>query len=181
MVPGKANEEWATYSDSLLDENTPDPSRPAAKYLGMILNAYGAGKTEAFNKLVGTYKEQLADSVSARDERRVSYEVFFNHFEPFYACSIVYLFVFLLACVSWISWREPLRQSAFWLAVVALLVHTWALLSRMYLLDRPLVFVTNLYSSAVFIGWGCGGAVPGPGAILPATALASCSRPSSAR
>src|SRR5581483_22842 len=25
----------------------------------------------------------------------------------------------------------------------------------MYLMDRPLVFVTNLYSTAIFIGWGC--------------------------
>ena len=27
----------------------------------------------------------------------------------------------------------------------------------MYLMDRPLVFVTNLYSSAVFIGWAAVG------------------------
>ena len=38
--------------------------------------------------------------------------------------------------------------------VVTLVVHSWALLARMYLTDRWLVFVTNLYSSAVFIGWG---------------------------
>jgi ABC-type transport system involved in cytochrome c biogenesis permease subunit len=34
-------------------------------------------------------------------------------------------------------------------------VHTLALVARMYLMDRWFVFVTNLYSSAVFIGWGC--------------------------
>ena len=31
--------------------------------------------------------------------------------------------------------------------------HTWALVARMYLTGRPLVFVTNLYSVAVFVGW----------------------------
>jgi ABC-type transport system involved in cytochrome c biogenesis permease subunit len=38
---------------------------------------------------------------------------------------------------------------------LCLVVHTFALIGRMYLMDRPLVFVTNLYSSAVFIGWVC--------------------------
>ena len=47
-----------------------------------------------------------------------------------------------------------MRRTAFWLAVMALVVHTCGLLVRMYIQDRPFVFVTNLYSSAVFIGWG---------------------------
>jgi ABC-type transport system involved in cytochrome c biogenesis permease subunit len=37
--------------------------------------------------------------------------------------------------------------------VLTLVVHTFALAARMYLQGRPPV--TNLYSSAVFIGWGC--------------------------
>jgi ABC-type transport system involved in cytochrome c biogenesis permease subunit len=37
--------------------------------------------------------------------------------------------------------------------VLALVVHTIALVSRIYISGRPPV--TNLYSSAVFIGWGC--------------------------
>ena len=41
------------------------------------------------------------------------------------------------------------------LAVVTLIVHTLALLGRMYLMGRAFVFVTNLYSSAIFIGWAC--------------------------
>jgi ABC-type transport system involved in cytochrome c biogenesis permease subunit len=62
--------------------------------------------------------------------------------------------VFVLACLSWLGWaREPLRRSAFWLLVLTLAVHTWALFLRMHLQGRPPV--TNLYSSAVFIGWGC--------------------------
>jgi ABC-type transport system involved in cytochrome c biogenesis permease subunit len=163
MVPGKVNEEWATFSDSMIDEATPDPTRPAAKYLAMLLNAYRANQPEAFNKMLATYKEQLTGSVSAEQQGRNSFEVFFNHFEPFYICSVLYVFVFLLVLTSWVfllargswgGWCEALRQSAFWLAAVTLLVHTFALGARMYMLDRPLVFVTNLYSSAIFIGWG---------------------------
>jgi ABC-type transport system involved in cytochrome c biogenesis permease subunit len=52
-----------------------------------------------------------------------------------------------------LAWTEPLRRAAFWLAILTLVVHSWALLSRMYVQGRPPV--TNLYSAAVFIGWGC--------------------------
>ena len=48
---------------------------------------------------------------------------------------------------------EGFRRGAFAVLVLTFLVHTATLFARMYLMDRPLVFVTNLYSSAVFIGW----------------------------
>ena len=47
---------------------------------------------------------------------------------------------------------ESLRRSAFYLVVLAGLVHTFGLVFRMVLEGRPPV--TNLYSSAIFIGWG---------------------------
>ena len=47
---------------------------------------------------------------------------------------------------------EWLRVTAVGLVVLALLVHTEGLLFRMILEGRPPV--TNLYSSAIFIGWG---------------------------
>jgi ABC-type transport system involved in cytochrome c biogenesis permease subunit len=39
--------------------------------------------------------------------------------------------------------------------ILALAVHSFGLVARMYIQDRPFVWVTNLYSSAIFIGWGC--------------------------
>ena len=45
-----------------------------------------------------------------------------------------------------------LRRSAFYILLLALAIHTFGLFSRMYLQERPPV--TNLYSSAIFIGWG---------------------------
>jgi ABC-type transport system involved in cytochrome c biogenesis permease subunit len=61
--------------------------------------------------------------------------------------------VFLLACGSWVGWSEPLRRGAFWLMALTLVMHMSALIARMYLMNRPLVFITNLYSTAIFIGW----------------------------
>ena len=155
MVPTSVpSEDWATLGDSLLEDNSPDPNRPMAKSLMMMLNAYSLGRQDAFNPLVVDYKTKLTNSISEKENRRLGFEVFFNHVQAFYICAVLYVLVFLMACVSWIAWQEPLRRSAFWLGMLTLLVHAAALLARMYLLDRPLVFVTNLYSSAIFIGCG---------------------------
>jgi len=71
---------------------------------------------------------------------------------------IIYICAFLLAGISLLTlptlpfFSESLRKSSFYLVCLAGLVHTFGLLLRMYLEGRPPV--TNLYSSAIFIGWG---------------------------
>ena len=50
------------------------------------------------------------------------------------------------------SWSEWTRKSAYFLLLLAAVVQTSGLIFRMYLEGRPPV--TNLYSSAVFVGWG---------------------------
>ena len=47
---------------------------------------------------------------------------------------------------------DNLRKSAFYLILLSFVIHTSGLIFRMVLEGRPPV--TNLYSSAVFIGWG---------------------------
>jgi ABC-type transport system involved in cytochrome c biogenesis permease subunit len=47
---------------------------------------------------------------------------------------------------------ETLRRSSVWLILLAFAIHTTGLIYRMVLEGRPPV--TNLYSSAIFIGWG---------------------------
>ena len=52
----------------------------------------------------------------------------------------------------WFNLSETLRRSAMWLIMLAFVIHTAGLVYRMVLEGRPPV--TNLYSSAIFIGWG---------------------------
>lgn len=84
-------------------------------------------------------------------------EFFFNNLQPFLHALIMYVCAFVLAAGAMLTLRlwprgsETLRRSAFYIAVLALIVHTAGLLLRMWLERRPPV--TNLYSSAIFIGW----------------------------
>jgi ABC-type transport system involved in cytochrome c biogenesis permease subunit len=124
------------------------PIPPAGALFGLML-AYSQGDVEHFNSQLADYQQQLVGLIPSA-VRMAGYETFFNQFAPFYQCTLLYVMVFLLVCFAWLFY-PPLRKAAFWLAVLVLVVHTWALVSRMVIQGRPPV--TNLYSSAVFIGW----------------------------
>jgi ABC-type transport system involved in cytochrome c biogenesis permease subunit len=62
-----------------------------------------------------------------------------------------YFLAFLIAIFGWLTRWQPLNWTAFTLIVLTLVLHTIALVARIYISGRPPV--TNLYSSAVFIGW----------------------------
>jgi len=154
MVPPDApGGEWLTLRGAIMKEQQNGEENPGARSFAAVLFAYGKGDAQAFNRDLTAYQSYLND-LHLPETKTIDFEVFFNHFAPFYQCTVLYVCVFVLACLGFLGWTETLGRSAFWLTVVTLLVHTWALLARMYLTDRWLVFVTNLYSSAVFIGWG---------------------------
>ncbi|MGJ8638172.1 MAG: cytochrome c biogenesis protein [Opitutaceae bacterium] len=88
------------------------------------------------------------------DSDRVHFERLFNEMEPFYLSMMLYVLIFFLVCISWLCLPSELNRAAFWVLIVAFLIHTFGLLARMYIQERYGVFVTNLYSSAVFVGWG---------------------------
>jgi ABC-type transport system involved in cytochrome c biogenesis permease subunit len=153
VIPPKTHDgEWRTFREAAaeLQANGGEDSDPAFRSFAKLLFAYAASKPEEFNKELTTYRGIL-EQVVPNDLDKASFEVFFNDFEPFLHCTILYVVVFLLCCVSWVSSSESLRRAAFWLTLVTLLVHTFAICARMYIQGRPPV--TNLYSTAIFIGW----------------------------
>ncbi len=146
--------EWLSLEQGVTAAQRGAPPNPAVVAWVKMLVAYNHGTPGDFNNEVAAYREQL-DGLLPDESAKARFEAFFNNFAPFYWCSIIYVFVFLLAVIGWLAAPETMYRSAFWLAIVALVVHTWGLLARMYLSGRWGVFVTNLYSSAVFIGWMC--------------------------
>jgi ABC-type transport system involved in cytochrome c biogenesis permease subunit len=155
VPPADNNGSWQSLLQAFTElRQNQDQSNPAAHTLLVLLHAYSHDDAQTFNKTVAAYHQEMEKRFPT-EVRRTDFELFFNHFEPFYQCTLLYLSVFLLCCLSWFGWSRPLIRSAFWLTVLALLIHTWALLARMYLMNRWGVFVMNLYSTAVFIGWTC--------------------------
>jgi ABC-type transport system involved in cytochrome c biogenesis permease subunit len=116
-----------------------------------LFSAYTQNQPEVFNAEVADLRVALAEHDPAISRKAVI-EWHFNHFAPFSKTMALYVAAGLLIFFSWLLLPSMLLSSAWKLMAIALLIHTVALGIRVYLSGRPPV--TNLYSSAVFVGWG---------------------------
>jgi ABC-type transport system involved in cytochrome c biogenesis permease subunit len=118
-------------------------------YAGLAF-AWREQKAPEFNEIVRLYTQQL-DKAHPEYHLKCSVEKAFNSAQPFYTSTILYVLVFLLAVFSWIVWPVELGKAAFWLLGLVFVLTTAGIVARMWLEGRPPV--TNLYSSALFVGW----------------------------
>jgi len=145
---------WQTTGQSLLgafQRGSVDSSVLAYAGLGY---AWRQRQPEQFNKLLELYHTQVAKRFAGQLKKSDT-ETRFNATAPFYSSMSLYVGAFLIAIFSWLKWPEMLGRAAFYLILLAWLATTAGIATRMWLEDRPPV--TNLYSSALFIGWGCVG------------------------
>ena len=152
VPPATADQEWQTLAAAAhLAEAHGRTGKPEA-LIATILEAWRQRQPEAFNQAVADYGA-LLDQRLPGVMAKVRFEAFFNRMAPFMKTMALYVLVFVLAAASWLIWPRVLARSALWVLLLALAVHTFGLVARMYIQGRPPV--TNLYSSAVFCGFGC--------------------------
>ncbi|MGC2627361.1 MAG: cytochrome c biogenesis protein CcsA, partial [Candidatus Udaeobacter sp.] len=149
--PATGNGEWQSVGKSLLQSVGIGEIHPIVVEYAVIGDAYRGNDRPLFNQHVQVVTDWFAKEQPNTMER-ASFEFLFNRLQPFSQSMTLYVLAFLLACASWLGASSILRRSAFYLLLLALAIHTFGLFSRMYLQERPPV--TNLYSSAIFIGWG---------------------------
>jgi len=142
---------WKTAGASLLETFQTGQVDPAALAYAGLARAWRQQQPEQFNKLIELYRNGLQQRFSVQLDKASS-EWRFNAAEPFYLSMKLYGLAFFLAIFSWLKWPDTLGRMAFWLVAVAWVVCTAGILTRMFLEGRPPV--TNLYSSALFVGWG---------------------------
>ena len=114
-------------------------------------HAWRAGDSAVFNQIVAKFHADWTARYPAA-MKKSDLEAMFNAAAPFYSGMTLYVLAFLVAFVSWLKWPEELGRGAFWLLGLAFAAATFGILARMWIEGRPPV--TNLYSSALFIGWG---------------------------
>jgi ABC-type transport system involved in cytochrome c biogenesis permease subunit len=138
---------WRTIPEALA---APGPVDPALEGWARLSVAYAAQDPASFDRGVASLRASSAalrpDTVGHADD-----EWTFNLAQPFYTGMVIYVLALLALFASW-AWRPALLQPvAFGLLGAGAVVHTLGLVSRIVLQGRPPV--TNLYSSAVFVGW----------------------------
>jgi ABC-type transport system involved in cytochrome c biogenesis permease subunit len=148
---------WVNMGAGLLGSIETGEIHPAVAYFARMAGAYGSDNAMEFNSAVAGYKNWLAQNFY-KELAKGRAEFYFNDVKMFLHATIIYIFAFLLAGGALLTFgtfpnlSESFRRSAFYLIALAFVVHTFALVFRMVLDGRPPV--TNLYSSAIFIGWG---------------------------
>jgi ABC-type transport system involved in cytochrome c biogenesis permease subunit len=141
---------WQNIGTNLMQTARTGEINPATKFYAEMVTACRAGQPDDFNRVVGEYRAWLADRF-APQVQKADQEFFFSTMQPFYKATVIYVLALVLALLSWFNLSDWLRRSAFYLVGLAWVIHTFGLIFRMYLEGRPPV--TNLYSSAIFIGW----------------------------
>lgn len=176
VPPSTPEGTWATVFgsglDNLMKYARKEPINQAGVAISDALTAYGRGDATAFadkltdleaeiekyERSVQAQPEVLASLASSErlDAATVRFENAFNAFNPVFHSAVMYLVAFVLTAAGWLgrggaTWQRVLGRCAMAVLLVTLAVHTFALVGRVYISGRPPV--TNLYSSAVFIGW----------------------------
>jgi cytochrome c-type biogenesis protein CcsB len=155
--PEAARDDWKNLGVALTESVRGEEFPPAIGFYASMVSACRQDNPERFNKALADYGQWLGAHYP-RAASKASHEYFYNGFQAFYKAMVIYVTAFLLGIVAVLTLAtlpavsESLRRSAFWLIAFAFVIHTAGLVYRMVLEGRPPV--TNLYSSAIFIGWG---------------------------
>jgi cytochrome c-type biogenesis protein CcsB len=153
-----SRDDWKDEGTVLWESPRSDAIHPAAMYYAEMATAYRQNNADEFNRAIDEYKAWLADHRFDRELRKGRAEFFYNDTKVFLHATIVYIFAFILGGICLLSitafsdLSESFRRAGFYLVCLAGAAHTFGLIFRMVLEGRPPV--TNLYSSAIFIGWG---------------------------
>jgi ABC-type transport system involved in cytochrome c biogenesis permease subunit len=141
---------WQKAGDALLATFRRGAVSPEVMAYAGLGHTWRLRQPQDFNELVRRYTHQLARRFGPQLQK-CRLEAAFNQAQPFYSGMILYVLAFLLAVVSWLKWPDVLQRSAFGVMALAFGASTAGIVTRMWLEGRPPV--TNLYSSALFVGW----------------------------
>ncbi|MEI7704643.1 MAG: cytochrome c biogenesis protein CcsA [Deltaproteobacteria bacterium] len=149
-LPGQKAEAW-TSSGEALRAAAMGAANAGLEPMARIATAWSVQDAPSFNRGV---KDLQIVTFGAWPEAQtqVDHETTFNRAQPFYVGMVIYVLAMLTVFASWLWKPAVLRPAAFGFLCAGAIVQTAGLVSRIVLQGRPPV--TNLYSSAVFVGWG---------------------------
>jgi ABC-type transport system involved in cytochrome c biogenesis permease subunit len=172
VPPKDASVTWMPLLEAelhwLRDTATGQSPSPVTPALRNLLVSHARGDAAGFNGQLAELRRALAEyektltaarpqletsgakSSEILDQAKVNFEVLYNQLSPFYYAAIIYFVAFLLGIIAWLG-RPEAGRASIWLLCFALALHTMALAGRVYISGRPPI--TNLYSTAIFIGW----------------------------
>jgi len=141
---------WTSFGETMLRPAGGRDPHPGLEAYALMARDYRKSDPKAFSAALNEYSAWLARERPA-EVRLARWEVLFNTAQPFISGMALYVAALLAVFAWWASRREEAQAAAGGIFLAAVLVHTAGLFARIVLQGRPPV--TNLYSSAVFVGW----------------------------
>lgn len=141
--------EWLNMGQALMERIKKDRFHPAVLLYGKLTESFRIGDAATFNASVKDLKYELKQYLPARAKIDLEYQ--FNKFAAFYLSKIYYIVIFVLSFLAILFRSKEMGKWIYYLLLMTALIHSVGLIVRMYIQARPPV--TNLYSSAIFIGW----------------------------
>lgn len=151
IPPGTENAQWLSMGDALVLGLEQKSIHPTASQWINSISAFQAGDAQLFNQGMHTYIRNF-NSQFPQFKGKIQYEVWNNTLQPFFLAIVIYILAFLTSTLYWIWNNKKLASLSLLLLGFGFAIHTIGLISRIFIEGRPPV--TNLYSSAVFVGWG---------------------------
>jgi len=148
IPPIERQDKWGNAGFALLNVMETGKLNPVVVDYARLVTSFREGNITTFNAMIKVIQDAIGNKAQWK---KLKFEVFFDQLEPFYVSTVIYLLSFILVAISWLVPSWNLQRAAYWVLIVGFVVHSFGLGSRMYLQGRPPV--TNLYASAIFIGW----------------------------
>lgn len=149
IPPQSAVGEWSGFSGGVLHALHAKKIDPISLAYAKIMDSYRFADPDLFNANIQNVSTLLNDR-HIKHSYRYKLESVFIQINPFYNALPLYLLIFFLVILAWFKWQR-LQYLAYTLLGFTFVIHTIGLIMRMLIQGRPPV--TNLYSSAVFVGW----------------------------
>lgn len=142
---------WLNAGEGLLNTIQTGELLPTIEAHARLTLAWREGDAEAFNAALATLHEQT----DPQAQFKVQWEALFQRSKLFYNLAFWYVVLLIGFGAVLLKPFEPLRVVLLCGVGTVFALHTVGILARMYL--QGYAPVTNLYSSAIFIGWAAVG------------------------
>lgn len=149
VFPSSIDAAWNTVARAL---QIPHATDETIMTYAQLAEAYRKSDTTAFGAAMDRLENLATIRVPSSATEDLGLEFTVNRIAPFVIALELYVLVLLCAFLGWLFLPRWLIPAALALLIAAFLIHTFGLVARMDIQNRPPV--TNLYSSAIFIGWG---------------------------
>ena len=155
-----AGDPWFSPAQALArSASLPGAIQQEISWLSQAARAYAQERGTDFGQALTAFNRSVQKRLGPQAVRgsRIFLEIFYNRVDPFFKAELAYGLALLFLLFSLAVRRLRLERLGFFCLLLGFLPHTFGMVARMLIMNRPPV--TNLYETFVFVAWA--GAVMG--------------------